>query len=147
MLSVCVQKNFVFSIWLSLSLWSESLMSAGMPGGLYVEECCRVLSRSTAQQNQQLSGFHIELLWLDSPGASAEITLVTLSLCTAGYNMSMCACVCVYYSYCCDRVLWQPSKSVAPKVDGGNANPHTINHLFFRLIKGEDTVSLTLTWE
>lgn len=101
---VCLQLCVVFSNWRSSSVWSADLMSACVSCGLYVEECGGVLSRSTAQQNKLYSGFHTELLWLDSLGASVKITLVRLSLCMAGCVQGVF--VDVYYSRCGNRNLF-----------------------------------------
>lgn len=96
MLSVCLQQRVVFSIWRASSFWSEDLMSACVACGLCVEECCGVLSRSTAQQNELHSGFHTELSWLDSLRASdntCEDKPLHGGICTVYVCVSVCLCV------------------------------------------------------
>lgn len=49
-------------------------MSTCVVCGLCVEECCGVLSESTAQQNKLHSGFHAELVIRSSKGFGKDNT-------------------------------------------------------------------------
>ena len=91
----CVCSGALFSIQCESSDLSEGLMSSCVACVLCVEEFRGVLSNSTVQQSKQHSRFHTILSGFDSLKASAQITLVMISLHIVGLVPCFCVCLCL----------------------------------------------------